>query len=162
MVTLNNERPLPLVTSLSNLLLLGLVKEQIKRFSFVLWHHVKTWFKSLMTLWIGTPHQKSPLCQVWCFIFCHVASRDHIIKETGSLLSGSRSTNVPTVLSLMLIGFKKVEYKTYITRIQRVFRYMTLHEHIIKETCDLVKGNPSARSMLILLVEDTIYYLYYL
>ena len=46
-------------------------------------------------------------------LFCHMLSRDHMIKGTCDLVRGSPSTKVTTDPTLMLIGLAKEEIKRF-------------------------------------------------
>ena len=56
---------LPEVYTLPSLVVINLVKVEIWLFKFVTWHHVTTYIKTYVTLWVEAPHGKSPTCHVW-------------------------------------------------------------------------------------------------
>ena len=70
-------------------------------------------------------------------LFCHMLSRDHIIKWTCDFVRGSSSTKVITDSTLMLTGLKKLEMNV-----------PNLSRNVIRScdqiSYDLVGGSPSS------------------
>lgn len=121
-----------------------------------------------ITLWVGAPHSKSPMCQVWfleVFWKCRYKafnwSREHMIKGAHDLVKGRPLTLVNTVPILMLIRLLEVDisrfnfvilhhvttFETYSSSesgdLTFLFCQVTPRDHMIKGICDFVSRSPS-------------------
>ena len=110
-----------LATTLSSLLVIVLVKHEIECFWFATRRHVTAWSRviwlcgqELLTLrhncakFDGSRFYGS---KDEIYLFCHTASRDHMIGSTCALVGGSQSPWVITPPNLMLIDHMEVEIK---------------------------------------------------
>ena len=67
------------------------------------------------------------------FVFCHVTSSDHMIKETCDFVSGSTSILVVTGLSFILVDLMEIEINYFYLRdimlLNCEWDYLTLNHH---------------------------------
>ena len=98
-----------------------------------------------VTLWVGALNPKSPLPNLMVFLalwkcryngrfFCHVTSRDHMIKRECDLVMGSSAFYVANVPSFMVMGRVEVELCFLLFQV-------TARGHNIKLICDLLKAS---------------------